>query len=163
MAGRRADPKVRTPAGDAFSWLAFQILKLSGVLSAAGDELARPAGQTSARWQVLAAVEEAPRPVAQIARALSLARQSVQRVADVLVEERLAAYEDNPEHQRAKLLRLSPRGRATLATIQAHQRGWANAVGAELSEAELRRASALLDRLLAVVGKHAGEHAADDP
>ncbi|HEX4404518.1 MAG TPA: MarR family winged helix-turn-helix transcriptional regulator [Polyangia bacterium] len=153
MAARRSDPKVRTPAGDAFSWLAFQILKLGGVLSSAGDELARPAGQTSARWQVLAAVEETPRPVAHVARALALARQSVQRVADVLVEEGLTAYEDNPEHQRAKLLRLTPRGRAALATIQTHQRAWADAIGAELSEAELRRASALLERVFAAVAK----------
>ena len=161
MATRRTDPKARTPAGDAFSWLAFQILKLGGVLSASGDELARPAGQTSARWQVLAAVEDAPRPVANIARALSLARQSVQRVADVLADEGLAAYQDNPEHQRAKLLRLTPRGRATLATIQAGQRGWANAIGADIGETELRRASALLERLLAVVAKH--EAAPDRP
>jgi DNA-binding MarR family transcriptional regulator len=153
-ASRATPAAARTPAGDAFSWLVFQILKLGGALSAAGDELARPAGQTSARWQVLAAVEDAPRPVAGIARALSLARQSVQRVADVLVDEGLGAYEDNPEHQRAKLLGLTPRGRAALATIQAQQRGWANRIGAELGEAELRRASALLERLLAAVAKH---------
>jgi DNA-binding MarR family transcriptional regulator len=91
----------RSPAGDAFSALAFRILQLGGLLTAAGDTLARPAKQTSARWQVLAAVEHAPATVAQIARALGLARQSVQRLADLLSDEGLTAYDDNPDHARA--------------------------------------------------------------
>jgi DNA-binding MarR family transcriptional regulator len=73
-----------------------QVFRLNGLLAEVGDALARPAGQSSARWQVLASIEEAPAPVAQIARVLGLARQSVQRVADLLAEEGLASYEDNP-------------------------------------------------------------------
>jgi DNA-binding MarR family transcriptional regulator len=65
-------------------------------VSSVGDAVARPVGQTSARWRVLAAVEEAPATVSQIARAWGLARQSVQRVADALVGEGWAAYEENP-------------------------------------------------------------------
>src|SRR4051812_17740683 len=89
-------PTSRTPAGDAFSGLAFRVLRLAGLLTAAGDALARPAGQSAARWQVLAAVEAEPRSVAGIARALGLARQSVQRVADALEAGGLVRYEDNP-------------------------------------------------------------------
>jgi DNA-binding MarR family transcriptional regulator len=138
----------RTPAGDALSVLVVQVFRLHGLLTAAGDALARPAGQTSARWQVLAAVEKAPRPVAGIARALALTRQSVQRVADLLVEEGLAAYGDNPEHLRAKLVRLTPRGRAALTTIQDAQRAWADSLAAAIGEPDLRRTSAVLERLL---------------
>jgi DNA-binding MarR family transcriptional regulator len=94
-------PVSRTPAGDAFSELVVQIFRLGGLLAAAGDELAKPAGQTTARWRVLAAVEEKPLTVSQIARAWGLARQSVQRVADVLVREGFASYEENPGHRRA--------------------------------------------------------------
>src|SRR4051812_34590313 len=118
----RVRPGARTPAGDAFSALAIRVLRLGGLLTAAGDELARPAGQTSARWQVLAAAENGPATVADIARLLGLARQSVQRLADVLEGQRLAAYDDNPDHARARLLRLTPRGRAALAAIQSAQR-----------------------------------------
>jgi DNA-binding MarR family transcriptional regulator len=128
-----------------------QVLRLHGLLIAAGDALAKPAGQTSARWQVLAAVEDTAATVAQIARAFGLARQSVQRVADLLVQEGLAVYEPNPGHRRAKLLRLTPRGRAALRTIQAAQRGWADALGTEIGEADLRQASAVLDRVLRAV------------
>src|SRR6187549_1675909 len=122
----------RTPAGDALSGLAFRVLRLGGLLASAGDRLAAPAGQTSARWQVLAAAEHAPSTVAHIARALGLARQSVQRVADVLAREGLVAYDDNPDHARAKLVRLAPRGRAALSAIQIAQRAWADELGAEI-------------------------------
>jgi DNA-binding MarR family transcriptional regulator len=125
-----------------------RVFQLDGLFSAAGDALARPAGQTSARWQVMAAIEDSPATVAQIARRLRLARQSVQRVADLLEADGIAAYEDNPGHRRAKLLRLTGNGRAALDTIQAAQRSWANALGAEIGERDLRQASKVLGRVL---------------
>jgi DNA-binding MarR family transcriptional regulator len=72
----------------------------------------------------------------------------VQRLADVLVRDGFAVYQDNPAHRRAKLLAITPRGRAALRTIQAAQVAWSDRMGAELGEAELRRASAVLDRVL---------------
>lgn len=137
----------RTPAGDAFSALAIQVLRLAALLTAAGDALAAPAGQSSARWQVLAAAEDRSLTVAQIARALGLARQSVQRVADLLAAEGLAVYEDNPADLRAKLLGLTARGRAMLAEIQKAQRAWANELGREIGEADLRRAVEIVERV----------------
>ena len=83
---------------------------LNGLLAAAGDALARPAGQTSARWQVLAMVEDGDHTVAETARTLGLARQSVQRVADLLEADGLVRYVDNPRHRRARLIRLTERG-----------------------------------------------------
>lgn len=148
-----ADVARRTPAGSAFSALAIQILRLAGHLTAAGDDLARPAGQTSARWQVLAAIETGPATVADVARSLGLARQSVQRIADVLAEEGLADYQQNPAHRRAKLLRLLPKGRGVLRTIQAAQQPWADSLGAKIGEGELRRAAAVLERVLQALGE----------
>lgn len=145
---RQREQAARTPAGDAFSVLVVQVFRLNGLLATAGDALAKPTGQTSARWQVLAAVEEAPATVAQIARALALARQSVQRVADLLEQDELIAYQENPHHRRARLARLTPRGRSALENIQAAQRVWADALGAEIGEADLRSASAVLARVL---------------
>lgn len=46
----------------------------------------------------------------KLARRLSLTRQSVQRVADALVESRLAGYAPNPDHRRSPLLRLTSAG-----------------------------------------------------
>ena len=144
---------VRTPAGDALTDLVMQVVRLIRDFTAAGEALAKPAGQTLARWLVLEAVQDQPATVAQIARQWHLARQGVQRLADLLVRDGLAVYEPNPAHRRAKLLRLTPAGRSALLRIQSAQRTWADALGAELGEADLRRASAVLDRVLDTVRK----------
>lgn len=78
---------------------------------------------------------------------MALTRQSVQRVADLLERDGLAVYEENPRHRRAKLVRLTPRGRWVLGTIQAAQRIWADALGAEIGEADLQGATVVLDRV----------------
>lgn len=142
---------VRTTAGDTFSALVVQLLQLSGLLLLTGDKLAKPAGQTSARWQVLAAAEEDEKTVAQVARVLELTRQSVQRVANVLVAEGLAQYEANPRDKRADLLRLTPAGRAALEQIQLLQRVWANTLAKEIGQADLEQARELITRITKAV------------
>jgi len=143
----------RTRAAEELSRLVVQVFRLDGALTAAGDALARPTGQTSARWRVLAAVEREPLTVAQVARAWSLSRQSVQRVADALARDGLVAYEDNPGHRRAKLVRPTRRGAAALAAIQEAQRMWANEVAGRIGAAELESANAVLARLLAILAE----------
>jgi DNA-binding MarR family transcriptional regulator len=145
---RRADSSARTAAGDAFSSLVPRVFRLNGLLAAEGDALARPAGQTTARWQLLAMVEHAPATVARTARTLGLARQSVQRVADVLEAEGLVAYADNPSHRRARLVELTDTGRAALTAIQAAQRPWANAIGDAVGARDLVAAVAVLDHVI---------------
>jgi DNA-binding MarR family transcriptional regulator len=130
------------------SQLIVLVFRLNGMLTAAGDALAQPAGQTSARWRVLAAVEQTPMTVAQIARAWSLARQSVQRVADLLEQDGLVSYEANPAHRRASLVRLTPQGRSALRRIQAAQREWADEVGREIGVEDLATANRILARVL---------------
>jgi DNA-binding MarR family transcriptional regulator len=139
----------RTPAGDAFSALVTRVFRLNGLLASDGDALARPAGQTAARWQVLAMVEDSPQTVAAIARTLGLARQSVQRVADVLEAAGLVAYTDNPRHKRARLVGLTPLGRDRLTMIQAAQGPWADAIGSRVGAPDLRKATEIIDRVLA--------------
>jgi DNA-binding MarR family transcriptional regulator len=143
----------RTPAGDAFSLLAITTLRLAGHLTAAGDALAEPAGQTSARWQVLAGARNATLSVAEIARLLGLSRQAVQRLSDVLEKEGLIAYAENPRHQRAKFAGLTPKGAARLSEIEARQAKWADALGADFTAAEMRRAQKLLARVIAALTK----------
>ena len=148
-------PPSRTLAGDAFTTLLGQVIGLTRRFTTSGEALARPAGQTLARWLVLETIQDRPATVAQIARSLVLARQGVQRLADVLVRDGLATYETNPAHRRAKLLRITPTGRTALRSIQTAQAAWADALGARIGEEELRQASILLDRVLQAVGSHA--------
>jgi DNA-binding MarR family transcriptional regulator len=72
---------------------------------------------TAAWWQILGAVLPEPLPVAGIAREMGITRQSVQRIADLLVERGLAEYRDNPAHRRAKLLAPTAEGRAAVRRI----------------------------------------------
>jgi len=141
--------------GDAFSVFAITALRLAGHLTAAGDQLAKPAGQTSARWQVLAAARRGDMSVAQVARVLGVARQGVQRLADVLEGEGLIAYGDNPQHQRAKLVRLTAEGAARLGLIETAQAGWADGLGAAFTPAELDTARAVMARVMEML--EAGE------
>ncbi|MFJ8668474.1 MarR family winged helix-turn-helix transcriptional regulator [Streptomyces sp. NPDC093600] len=102
---------------DALTRTALGVFRLNGQFLAVSEELARPVGLTAAWWQVLGAVLREPQPVAGIARTMGITRQSVQRVADLLVERGLAAYEPNPAHRRAKLLTPTPEGRAAVERL----------------------------------------------
>ena len=114
--------------------------------------MARPLGQTEARWQVLGVIEHGPATVAEIARVFGLARQSVQRTADALERDGLVAFEENPRHRRAKLVRMTPRGEQVLRKIQAAQQVWADELGAQFGERELRHATELLERVRKALG-----------
>ncbi len=82
---------------------------------------------------------------------LGLARQGVQRIADLLEAEGLIAYRDNPAHQRAKLMTPTPKGEAVLADIGGRQAVWANALGAELGEERLKQATALMSEVMDLI------------
>jgi len=111
------------------------VFKLNGQFLSLAEELAGPAGLTAAWWQVLGAVLPAPLTVAGIAREMGITRQSVQRIADLLVDRGLAEYGDNPAHRRAKLLAPTDAGRAAVHRINpAHAiaaRALARTVGRE--------------------------------
>ncbi len=141
----------RTAAGDAFTDLVVEVAILGGIFSAQGERFARIGGQTLARWIILDAVEDGPSTVAQIARRRNIARQAIQRVADSLEHDGLIAYEANPRHRRAKLLRPTPEGRAALHDISVAQRAWADALGEVLGEDELRRTTEAVSRIRAAV------------
>lgn len=141
----------RTPAGDALTDLVLPAFELNGEMLAAAEDMTRPVGLTPAWWQVLGATLGEPLPVAEIARrvGLGLARQSVQRVADLLVDRGWAAYRDNPSHRRAKLLEPTAAGREAVARLADAQHAWADAVGTAVGEEELRRALATVRRVVA--------------
>lgn len=145
-------PGTRTAAGDAFSGLVVEVLRAADLIRSAGDEIARPDGLTSAQWRVMAVLEFAPVTVAQAARTLGLARQSVQRVTDAIVAAGLAVYVENPADRRAQIARLTDAGVAALRSIQGRQIAWANRCADGLTPAELVAAAAFLHRLAERLG-----------
>ena len=133
---------------------ALTVFRLNGQFLALADVLARPAGCTAARWQVLGAVLTEPLTVSGIARAMGITRQSVQRLADVLVDEGLAEYVDNPAHARAKLVRPTDAGYTVIARIDPAHAAAARRLTAELGRDALHdtveamsELSVALDRL----------------
>ncbi len=93
------------------------IFELAGAFRRFGETIARTAGQTQARWQVLSAASGKALTVPQIARRLGVSRQNVQRIADLLVAEKLAAFSANPDHRGSPHLVLSERGQDRLARL----------------------------------------------
>lgn len=136
-----------SPRGLAVSELAIEVFRANGALLAAGDALARPAGLTSARWQVLGVIDHAPATVADIARTMGLRRQSVQQTADALAADGLAAFAENPRHRRAKLLDPTPAGRRALLEVERAHAVWADALAASFAPSQIAAAAAALRAL----------------
>lgn len=147
--------QAHTPSGAAFTALLLEVFRLNGRLLAAGDRLTADLDLTSARWQVLGAIDAEPLSVAQIARAMGLARQSVQRLADALAAEGVVAYRDNPAHRRAKLVALTADGRRRLDKLNRRQVAWANAIARGIPAAELKSAHGVLQSLGAALDRAA--------
>lgn len=133
-----------SPGGQAFSELLVEVFRVNGLLLAAGDALTRPAGLTSARWQVLGVVDHGPVTVAQVARTMGLTRQSVRQTAEALARDGLVVFTGNPADRRARLMTLTEAGRTALRYVKQRQAGWASAVAGRMPHSELRAALAVL-------------------
>ncbi|MGW4165806.1 MarR family winged helix-turn-helix transcriptional regulator [Streptomyces chartreusis] len=136
---------------DLLSRSALGVFRLNGQFLGIAEELARPSGLTAAWWQVLGAVLGEPLPVSGIARAMGITRQSVQRIADLLVDKGLAEYRPNPAHRRAKLLAPTDEGRAAISRIDPGHAAFADRLAQAMGEAELADAVRVLERLSKVL------------
>ena len=141
------------PLSQSLGRMIFEVFRLNGRLLAAGDDLVSGLGLSSARWQVLWAIdmERAPEPVAHLARAMGLNRQGVQRIVNELEGEGLVAFRDNPNHLRAKLVEMTDKGREAYAEADRLRRPWLAALAdgqtAEDLDAALRVMATVRQRL----------------
>jgi DNA-binding MarR family transcriptional regulator len=140
-----------TQTHDAIQELIVRIFRLDDALKAVANRISRPAGQTGARWQVLNALDDGPKTVAEIARLKNSSRQGVQRIAKELVEDGATAIKANPKHRRYPLVCLTPQGEAALRAIRSERQRWtaeiSAALGGEIDPAVLR----FLDRFHAAI------------
>ena len=92
----------RTPAGEAMTPLILDLLRLNSMILISGDRLVAELGLTSARWQILGAIDaaERPQPVAWLARDIGGNRQNVQRIVNDLHRDGLVTFVPNPHHRR---------------------------------------------------------------
>ena len=142
---------------DAMTALILQIFRVNGSLLAAGEGMVADLGLTSARWQVLGAIamSPVPLPVAHIARNMGLTRQAVQRLVNEMEGDGFVTFGSNPHHQRAKLVLLTPRGKAAYASAMKRQRPWADKIAKGLTRKDIdgaRSTLATLDLRLSEAG-----------
>jgi len=139
--------QIHTPSGELFTKLILETFRFNGLLIASGDQLAKEIDLSSALWQVLGAVGEAPLSMAQIARNMGLSRQSVRRSANKLRDKGLINFENNPDHKRAKLVVMTKKGLQILEKMKKKQVDWSNHLSEEFSSKDLEETVKMIKSL----------------
>lgn len=88
-----------------------------------------------------------PLTVPQIAQMRPTSRQRMQRLGDELAAEGLVEFIDNPKHRRSKLVRLTRQGESRYREMSTQLLAIAETMGAELSEADIRRTTEIVRQL----------------
>jgi DNA-binding MarR family transcriptional regulator len=140
-----------TPKGKVYRQILGELFRLRAVMLDSAEHLAEAAGLTSARWQILGAIEETPAPVAHVARALGLTRQAVQETADAMERDGLITFLENPDHKRARLMSPTPKARKALDYLRPRQMLFANLMGAPHSLEALRATLDVLEKSRATI------------
>jgi DNA-binding MarR family transcriptional regulator len=135
----------------AFDELMQENAALHRALLAVGEEIAGAAGLSHAWSQCLQQIGDEPRTVAAIAARLGMTRQSVQRVADLLVTDGLAGYAENPNHRRAQLLTLTGPGREALRLMREKHRDWVRRAASHLAGIDLAEVTDQLSAIRAAI------------
>ena len=117
-------------------------------LRAFGDQMIARFGQSTAEWGLLRSLDErGEQTVAALARSRPVARQWIQRLANQLSFQGMLEFVENPDHKRAKLMRITPAGRTLLAQITTVLEPRAAAMQREFDERELSRTVETLRKL----------------
>ncbi len=146
--------QIHTPSGELFTKLILETFRFNGLLISSGDQLAKEIDLSSALWQVLGAVGEAPLSMAQIARNMGLSRQSVRRSANILKDKGLINFENNPDHKRAKLVVMTKKGLQILEKMKKKQVDWSNHLSEEFSSKDLEETIKMIKSLSDQLGKN---------
>jgi DNA-binding MarR family transcriptional regulator len=143
------------PHGSALNELMRESFLLNRSLLEAARQLTESTGVTGAQWGVLAALNFGgePRTVAETARQMALTRQSVQRVSDVLADNNLVKYLPNSADKRAKLVEVTPAGRALLQQLEERQHAWVAGVASSHSDLDINAAAELVKNIRQRISK----------
>lgn len=136
---------------EAFALVVADVFDAAGVLRRDGERTASSVGQTQARWQLMSVMSAGDWTVPMAAGRLGTSRQAVQRIANELVDDGLAAFADNPRHRRSPFLRLTDEGRRVLDTITDQAQRRHQALLDQLDGVDLVEIRAGLRHLTAVV------------
>jgi DNA-binding MarR family transcriptional regulator len=142
--------------------LVQSIFRLNGFFLHAGERLTAEVGLTTVRWQVLGAVLHEPLTVAAIARDMGLTRQSVQRTADLLVEEGSCEYVPNPAHRRARLLTPTDHGLDSIRQLAPRVTAWSKRVRESVGDDVVDAATVSVRELMSALSRDEAQLLGDD-
>ena len=142
-----------TPQGEALTKLVIEAFKINELLTIDGDAISKTQGVTNARWKILGCISDDKRQltVAQVARNLGQSRQAVQRLANLMEEEGLLVFTENPQHKRAKYVGLTKKGVKTFESLMKIQIPLANRQASQIPLADLEKALSILQQVSAVI------------
>lgn len=137
----------KTREGELLTGLILETFQLNGSLLDAGNQITKPHGLTSARWQVMGAIDLEGRPltVSQVARRMGLTRQAVQRIVNDLIAIGMVEVNANVDHKRASLVSVTRLGADAMVEIDKAQTAWVNKLADGLSERQIGQALRVLE------------------
>jgi DNA-binding MarR family transcriptional regulator len=103
-------------------------------------------GETSAgrRGVLIDLARRGAMTVPALARLRPVSRQHIQALVNPMLDEGLVELVDNPAHRRSRLVRVTGRGRRLIESMLAREHRLLDRLPVDASDAELRRAAAVL-------------------
>jgi DNA-binding MarR family transcriptional regulator len=149
-----------TSKSDAVADLMFEVAQFFFRIRAVGQKTGLITGWGGGAFGFLRSLALlGPLTVPQIAEMRPTSRQRMQRLADELAAEGLVEFADNPKHRRSKLVQLTAKGEARYREWNTRFLAIGSAMGAGLSEADIRRTTDIVRRLSEDVKTQAEEPA----
>lgn len=141
-----------TPQGDALTKLVIETFKINDLLNAAGELISRTQGVTNSRWKILGSIadDKSQLTIAQLSRKLGQSRQAVQRLVNLMEQEGLLKFSENPQHKRAHFVELTKKGKQIFDNLMAIQIPLANRQAEQISLVELEKALHILQKVSAI-------------
>lgn len=138
----------RTQAGQAIEDLIIEIVATFFLLRAEGMRIGVVSSSGEAYWSVLRLLKvNGPQTVPQLARYRYVPRQSVQKLANEMLNEGVIEFLNNPAHKRSKLLRLTPKGEAVFAEMNDRIASLAETLAEQQNAAQVQNAADVVKHL----------------
>ena len=137
------------PGSTALNELMGECFRLNRNLIEVAQQLTDGTGVTGTQWGVLSALglDGAPGTVAETARRRGMARQSVQRIADLLADLGLVKYLPSPADKRAQLVEVTKAGKLLLDELEQRQQAWLKDIAGSYRDVDINTAIQLLKNI----------------
>lgn len=143
---------MRNDISERFTQFTRALFAANNMVLKHGDLVTGKYQQTSARWRILGNIEPSPLTVSQIAKLTGYTRQSIQRLADALVDERLATY-GSATDRRTKNVCITEKGRELLENLAEYENEWVARITQTLSVEELTNLTLALEKVKTVLAE----------